>query len=100
MRRDAVLAMLIVGLALLACQEHRPPMTSVLQTRVTHELSCGPTRIKIIPLGAGGYHVRACGRVATYSCGRYITATSKYYTAYAEQCVREGEWKLDPTQTQ
>ncbi len=95
-QRDAFVGLSVLALALLACQEQRPPMTSVLQSRVSHELSCGPTWTKIVPLGAGGYWVKACGRVATFSCARHIVSTSKYHTSYSEQCVREGEWKEVP----
>jgi len=96
MQRDSVLAVSVLGLALLACHEQRPPMTSVVQARVVRERACGPTWIKITPLGGGGYHVRACGYVTTFSCGRHVVTASKYGSTSEEQCIRESDWRPDP----
>lgn len=68
-------------------------MTAVLQGRVIRERACGEKSVAITPLGAGGYHVRACGFETTFSCARHVVSASKYGSTSSEQCIRESDWK-------
>jgi len=66
-----------------------------LRDRVVAELGCPPEQVVVTPFAAGGYHVVACGRRATFSCVRhehYDHGREYAYRPYKDQCVREEPW--------